>query len=119
MSAIERLYKAVKAHGNLSDSNLEDAANYGADSGFAGFTYNQDGADFYTENEDDIYELLQDDCDQLGHKNIEEMISQFGRSDMLDSPITRKCLLAWYALEKVGQWVIERSERMADNYQWN
>jgi hypothetical protein len=82
---------------------FEDIASHSADAGFSGFIYTAECVDFYEQHEDAIYAMLQEDADSMGYSNIEEMVSNFGRSDMLDSPDGRKNLLAWYALETVAR----------------
>ncbi len=108
-----QLLQAIRDHSGLELSAIRDAGNYGADAGFGGFTYTQDGADFYDANEDLIYDLLRDDADSLGAENVDAMISTFARSDMLDTPDGRKCLLAWYALEQCGRMIEDRRYQRA------
>ena len=105
---LETLHNAIKAHSEMSNAEIIQAAQYGADSGFNGFIYNSDASEFYDKNEAEIYGLLQDDCDSLGHANVDEMVSQFARADMLETPDGRKTLLAWYALETVGRWLLDQ-----------
>ncbi len=107
--AIE-LVKAIREHADLELSTIRDAGRYGADAGFGGFTYTADAADFYDANEALIYDLLRDDAESFGAESIDAMVAGFGRSDMLDTPDGRKCLLAWYALETAGHWLNDRRE---------
>ena len=100
-----RLLKAIKAHSALDDSDIIQAGEHGADAGWNGFIYHDECAEFYNANESAIYELLNDSADSMGYKNIEELISGFNRSDMLDTPEGRKTLLAWFALEEVGRYL--------------
>lgn len=103
--SIEKLYDAIKAHSEMDDEQIIEAGQHGADAGWPEFSYTADCVRFYDDNESLIYDLLRDGVDGMGYKNIEEMVSQFGRSDMLDSPDGRKNLLAWFALEEVGRWL--------------
>ena len=103
-----QLIRAIRAHSELELSSIRDAGNYGADSGFGGFTYTADGADFYDANEDLIYDLLRDDADSMGYDSPDAMVATFNHSDMLDTPDGRKCLLAWFALEQAGRWLEDR-----------
>lgn len=93
---------------------IEDVANNSADAGFSGFTYTSECVEFYNEHEDAIYELLLEDADSMGYSNIEEMVSNFGRSDMLDSPDGRKNLLAWYALETVCRRLVDEGAHILE-----
>jgi len=105
------LLRAIRDHADLELASIRDAGTHGADAGFGGFTYTQDAADFYDANEALIYELLREDADSMGAENVDAMVAQFGRADMLDTPDGRKCLLAWYALETAGHWLNDRRER--------
>lgn len=87
---------------NLSDE-AEDIANHGADAGFAHITYTADTVEIYDRFESEIYDMLNEDADSFGHKNVEEMIAQFQRADMLSWPEGRKNLLVWYACERVAR----------------
>lgn len=87
---------------NLGES-ARDIAEHGADAGFPHITYTSDTVEIYDEYESEIYEMLNEDADEFGHENVEEMISQFGRSDMLSWPEGRKNLLVWYACERTAR----------------
>ena len=110
MGPYERLFEAIKRHSGMDAGRIKDAGNHGADTGWPGFTYNKDAEDFYTENEDDIYELLREMAENTGSKNIEDLVSGFKRDDMLETPRGRRVLLAWFALEEIGRWIGEETE---------
>ena len=100
---------------------LEDVVNYGADAGWSGFIYTSECVEFYETHEEAIYDLLNEESEELGYSNPEEMISNFARSDMLHDPDRRKNLLAWYALETVAQrehedWEAPKDEPGEDSY---
>ena len=88
------------------DANLaeyaEDIANNGADAGFPHITYTNETVEIYDAHESEIYEMLNEDADSFGCKNVDEMVSTFSRSDMLSWPEGRKNLLVWYACERVA-----------------
>lgn len=111
MNTYEKLLKAIKKHSGMDEEQIKEAGEHGADTGWPGFSYTVDLIKFYEENEDDIYELLRDTADDLGHKNIEELVSSFNRSDMLDTPQGRKTLLAWFTLEEVGRWLADSEQK--------
>lgn len=87
---------------NLSD-HASEIAEHGADAGWPHITYTSDTVEIYDQFESDIYDMLNDDADSMGYDNIEEMISKFGRADMLSWPEGRKNLLVWYACERIAQ----------------
>lgn len=105
-----QMLRAIREHSGLELASIRDAGNHGADSGFGGFTYTVDGAEFYRKNSDVIDEMLQDDADSFGYKSVAELISNFGRADMADTRDGRDCLLAWYALEETGRFLTQRDE---------
>ncbi len=107
--AIE-LLRAIRAHSNLELSAIRDAGAYGADSGFAGFTYTSDGADFTARNAELLDRLLGLDSDDFGYDNVASYVASFNRADMADTLAGYKCLLAWYALEAVGRWLLDRRD---------
>jgi hypothetical protein len=104
------LLRAIREHSSLELSSIRDAGTYGADSGFGGFTYTSDGADFTAGNRELIWSLLQEDADDFGADSVLTFVADFTRSDMADSPLGFDCLLAWYALEKAGHWLNDRRE---------
>jgi hypothetical protein len=84
---------------NLTES-AKDISEHGADAGYPCITYTSDTVEIYDKFESDIYEMLNDDADDMGYDNVESLISTFGRSDMLSWPEGRKNLLVWYACER-------------------
>jgi hypothetical protein len=105
------LTRAIRDHAELELDSIRDAGTHGADSGFAGFTYTADGADFYRANSELIDEMLQEAADDFGHKNVAELVATFTRADMTDTRDGHDCLLAWYALEEAGRFWNDRKER--------
>ncbi len=105
-----KLLAAIRDHSGLELSSIRDAGQYGADSGFAGFTYTSDGADFYRANQCDIVELMGDDADEFGYDNIGAFVATFNRADMTDVVDGYECLCAWYVLEAVGRHLADRRE---------
>jgi len=78
---------------------LSDIARGGADAGWHGFTYYYDTIKFHDENEDDIWDSLSDDADEMGAKNVMEFIASFNGAKNVHDMGQLKNLLAWYALE--------------------
>lgn len=103
--ARERLLAAIREHSGMDDAQIIEAGQHGADTGWPEFCYYADTDRFYQANEEAIYELLNEECEAMGHSNVEQMISQFQRADMLSSAAGRRQLLAWFALEEIGRWL--------------
>lgn len=104
------LVRAIREHSGLELSSIRDAGTYGADSGFAGFTYTVDGAEFYRANDRLIDELLADDAEEFGFDSVPAFVASFQRSDMAETRDGHDCLLAWYALETAGRWLNDRRD---------
>lgn len=104
------LLRAIRKHSGLELASIRDAASYGADSGFGGFTYTSDGADFTDANARLLDEILQLDADDFGYDNVSAFVASFSRADMTDTLDGYKCLISWYALETVGRWLNDRRE---------
>jgi hypothetical protein len=104
------LLKAIRDHANLELSTIRDASNHGADSGFAGFTYYTDTSEFYAANQTLLWDILADDAEEFGYPNVPAFVASFNRADMADDATGFECLVAWYALESAGQWLVMRQE---------
>ena len=85
------------------EEDAQDICLHGADAGYPEITYTSDTVRVYNRFEDDIYDMLNEDADEMGYKSPEELIATFRRSDMLSTPDQRKNLLVWYACEKVAR----------------
>lgn len=105
-----QLLQAIRDHSGLELASIRDAGNYGADGGFAGFTYTADGAEFTDKNAALLDELLQEDAEEFGYDDVSKFVATFQRADMTDTLDGYKCLLAWYALETAGRWLEQRKE---------
>jgi hypothetical protein len=104
------LLRAIREHSGLELGSIREAAEHGADSGWAGFTYTTDGAAFYQANRETVWALLDETADDLGYGNVPALVATFARADMTSTPDGFDCLLAWFALEEVGRFLIDRSE---------
>jgi hypothetical protein len=87
---------------NLKDS-ARDIANHGADAGYPHITYTSDCAKLFDKFGDEIWNMAVEDADDMGCKNVAEMISGFVRSDMLGDLNQFKNLMVWYACEKLAR----------------
>jgi len=104
----ERLLAAIREHSKMEDSQVIEAGEHGADSGWPGFTYTSDCVEFYRGHERLIWELLEETADQMGMQPL-ELVASFTRADMARSPDGFANLLAWFALEEVGRWLADRA----------
>lgn len=104
------LYEAIREHSGMERDQILEAGQHGADTGWPGFTYTTDGADFYRANSELVDELLQDMADNLGDGNVAALVASFTRSDMADTRDGHDCLLSWFALEEVGRWLESQDE---------
>lgn len=84
---------------NLSQQS-RDIASHGADAGWPGITYTSDTVQLFDKFGAEIWEMAVQDAEDMGCKNVADMISGFQRADMLDTLDTFKNLMVWYASEK-------------------
>lgn len=106
----EQLISAIRGHSGLSTRDIEQAAEHGADAGWAGFTYTADGADFTRANRELVWEMLAEEAEEMGAENIAAYVASFNRSDMADTADGFDCLLAWWALETAGRYLADTAE---------
>jgi hypothetical protein len=69
---------------NLSES-AADIASHGADAGFPNISYVRDCVELFDHFEEEVWNMAVEDAEELGCKNVAAMISDFNRSDMLNS----------------------------------
>lgn len=105
-SVIERLTAALVAHG-LDASYFSDLANYGASGGFPAITYYSDTCAFYEANKSDIWELLNEQADEMGYSNPVELINTFGGCKDVGSDVQFENLLTWFAAEECARYVTD------------
>ena len=108
MDMHHELHEAVKKQSGLSDSDLLQVAEHGAGAGFSGFTYYTDTCKFYEENEQLIYDLLNNMADDMGYDSPDALVATFNCDT--SSPDARKNALAWFALEEVAHHIERRNE---------
>lgn len=109
------LLRAIRDHAGLELSEIRDAGTHGADSGFHGFIYTGDGANFTRDNQTLVWQLLEQDAEEYEFANIPAFVASFARADMAWSADGFDCLLAWYALEKAGLWLDSRRENRQES----
>lgn len=87
----------------LEHDSIIGLAEHGADAGWPGLTYTMDCVLLYDEYEDEIWDALRMDAEDLGYDNPMVMVATFNRSDMLDDSDRFKNLLVWYMAEREAQ----------------
>ena len=97
---------------NLSDS-AKDLAQYGASSGFSGIIYYKETTALYNEYTEEIWDMLEEDRESIGHKTILELIASFNGAKDVGSDEQLKNLLVWYACERLAQEEVDRLEEEA------
>lgn len=108
-----RLIRAIREHSDLELSSIRDAASHGADAGYGGFTYYTDTTAFVAANRTLIWEILSQDADEFGYDNIPAFIASWTLAYTADDEIGFDNLIAWYALEAAGRWLLDRREEVA------
>lgn len=109
MEYMDILFKSVKDQLGCEDeeelqNTLIDICQHGADSGFPGFIYYVDTVEFYKNNEEEIWDLLDDQYADSEHNNIIAFIGSFNGAKNVGNLTQFKNLLAWYALEEVARF---------------
>lgn len=94
---------------NLRDS-ARDIAEHGADSGFPHITYTSDTVELFDRFGSEIWDYAVEQADDMGCKNVAEMIAGFGRADMLGGLDQFKNLMVWYACEEIAHQMVDSGE---------
>lgn len=106
----ETLLKAIKEHSGMEESEIIEAGEHGADTGWAGFSYYKDTGEFYEKYEDAIWELLEQQAEDMGEKHPLALIAAFKGAQDVHGADQFENLLAWFALEEVGHWLADKGE---------
>lgn len=107
MSRETELLDAIREHSGMSDDEIREAGQYGADAGWPMFTYTADGAQFTRDHAELVYDMLAEEADDMGYANIAAYVAEFGRADMADTRDGFDCLLSWWALETAGRYLAD------------
>jgi len=103
---------------DIDTGTLEDICNYGANSGFVGFTYYTDTIEFFNNNKTDIINMAKEQADQFGVDYI-EMIKSFNcigddvdvaaglYESEHDDETTVKNAMSWFALEEIARSMVD------------
>lgn len=84
---------------------MRDIANHGADAGYAYLTYTRDTVELFDAYADEIWEMARAMADDLGSKNVMEMVSGFQRAEMAETLDGFKNLMVWFAAEEISRQV--------------
>ena len=94
------------------DRNLKeyarDIAEHGADAGYPYITYTSDTVKIYNKYEEEIWEKLNDEKEEMGLKSVPELIASFHRIDMADEPAQFKNLLVWFMCEEYARELTDK-----------
>lgn len=83
-------------------SALEDLSQYGCQSGMVGkLVYYNDTTTFYSNYKEEIWELAEEQAEELGHDNALEMISKF--NGYRDGATQFENIMAWYSFEETAR----------------
>jgi hypothetical protein len=104
------LVRAIKKHSGMDNEQIAEAGEQGAEGGYPGFSYYRDTADFYDENAELIWELLNDEADDLGEKHALAMIANFREARSVVDDDSFKNLMSFFALEEAGRWLGEQRD---------
>ena len=95
---------------NFEKQNLEDMVNHGCSGGFGGLTYYSETTALYRHFNGELWEILNEDSENIGSKNICEFIGTFGGANDVGSAEQFENLIVWYAAERVAAELIEGEE---------
>ena len=88
---------------------INDIVTNGINGGFSGMTYYNETVSFHDEYEKEIWEMLNEDAESEGCTII-EFLSHFNCQKEVSSIDQLKNLLAWYAVEKVCQEIVNSDQ---------
>ena len=92
---------------NYFFGTMRDITNHGANAGFHGFIYNYETCVFYDANQELIWEAICDDAEAFGQTPM-QIIAGF--NTYINSEMSLKNVLAWYALERAANEVTNAME---------
>lgn len=95
---------------NFENQNLEDMVRNGCSGGFSGLTYYSETTELYRHFNDEMWEMLNEDSENMGSKNICEFIGTFGGAGNVGSAEQFENLIVWYAAERVAAELLEKEE---------
>ncbi len=108
---MEEMIKAITKHSEMTKEEIKDVCvvGRGANARYPGFTYYTDTCEFYDDNEDAIWELLEEMAESMGEKPL-ALMAGFGCADSIYNMKTFKNALAWFALEEASNYLQRQEE---------
>lgn len=95
---------------NFDASDIQAVSEHGCVSGAApGLIYYHETTAFHDAHESEIWDMLHDDLNDMG-LSVMELITEFNGSKHVDSMAQFKNLLAWYAVERICNDIVNESE---------
>lgn len=86
-----------------AQSTMRDLARHGAEGGFPGLTYYSDTSKLYDAHEDEIWEALSNDAEEMGSDSPLSLIASFGGASNVYNDSQFRNLLVWYMAERVAR----------------
>ena len=87
----------------FTGGELRDIARHGADAGWSGLIYYRETSALYDQYAADLWEMLNEDAEALGHNSVLELMAGLGGAAQVASDATFKNLVVWYGAERVAQ----------------
>jgi len=89
---------------------LEDLFHGGCASGFVSdLIYYSDTIAFYRDHKDDIWDLAIEQAEEVGHKNVFEMLAILNGTENVGGTDQFENLMAWYAFEETARRLADRA----------
>lgn len=95
---------------NFEKSALVDIVKNGCDGGFSGLTDYSETTALYRHFSDELWEMLNEDSENMGSKNICEFIGTFNGANNVGSGYQFENLIVWYAAERVAGEILNEIE---------
>ncbi len=93
---------------------LKDIATHGANAGWGGLVYYHETVALYEQYRDEIWEMLLEDTESMGHDNPYALMATFGGAKDVGDYTQHANLLVWYAAERVAREITDRGEEAED-----
>ena len=94
----------------FSKQELQDLATYGAQGGFSGLIYYHETVPLYEKHKEEIWEMLMEDAESMGHDNPYQLLATFGGAENIGDYAQHANLLVWNAAERIAQEEVNREE---------
>lgn len=88
-------------HEQLDEEQRRELAEHGADAGWPGLIYTSECVEVHDQYEEELWDWLHEDAEEMGADNVAAFMGAFRRSDMLNDPHQMKNLVVWYGAERL------------------